>query len=191
MYTTLNDIRAFNPCKEGWKTLLKSLGKTKADDEPLSLLQVLSSNGLSDTLWCFGVVDDFEKEKRLLAVAFAREVQHLIKDETLLSALDVAERYAYGLLTEQELARTQDAVYAVTVKAWGTEITSEPANSIGFLVEACVEDHVYPLDAASAAQDAVWWFHALSTDHKNSVDALDRVQEKQQGLLRSMLERLT
>ena len=184
MYTTLNDIRAFNPCKEGWKTLLKSLGKTKADDEPLSLLQVLSSNGLSDTLWCFGVVDDFEKEKRLLAVAFAREVQHLIKDETLLSALDVAERYAYGLLTEQELARTQDAAYAVT------EVTSEPANSIGFLVEACVEDHVYPLDAASAAQDAVW-FHALSTDHKNSVDALDRVQEKQQGLLRSMLERLT
>ena len=35
MYTTLNKIRSHLPCEKGWKTLLKSLGKTEADDEPL------------------------------------------------------------------------------------------------------------------------------------------------------------
>ena len=49
--TTLNKIRAGSPCKDGWEKLLKHLGKTAADDEPLSLLTVLGSNGLDDALW--------------------------------------------------------------------------------------------------------------------------------------------
>jgi hypothetical protein len=32
MKTTLNKIRACSPCESGWETLLKFLGKTKADD---------------------------------------------------------------------------------------------------------------------------------------------------------------
>ena len=50
--TTLNEIRAHAPCKDGWEKLLAHLGKTKADDEPLALLTVLESNGLDDALWC-------------------------------------------------------------------------------------------------------------------------------------------
>ena len=50
--TTLNEIRAHSPCKDGWEKLLEHLGKTKADDEPLPLLTVLESNGLDDALWC-------------------------------------------------------------------------------------------------------------------------------------------
>lgn len=51
--TTLNKIRAADPkpCEDGWKKLLKHLGKTAADDEPLPLLTVLDSNGLDDALW--------------------------------------------------------------------------------------------------------------------------------------------
>ncbi|QRZ14694.1 hypothetical protein JWJ88_17165 [Paracoccus methylovorus] len=49
--TTLRAIRAASPCDEGWIKLLKHLGKTKADDEPLDLLTVLNSNGLDDALW--------------------------------------------------------------------------------------------------------------------------------------------
>ena len=49
--TTLNAIRKASPCEEGWLKLLKHLGKTKADDEPLDLLTVLDSNGLDDALW--------------------------------------------------------------------------------------------------------------------------------------------
>ena len=49
--TTLNAIRAVSPCHDGWTKLLKHLGKTSADDEPLPLLTVLDSNGLDDALW--------------------------------------------------------------------------------------------------------------------------------------------
>ena len=49
--TTMNAIRKAWPCGEGWIKLLKQLGKTKADDEPLDLLTVLDSNGLDDALW--------------------------------------------------------------------------------------------------------------------------------------------
>ena len=49
--TTLNAIRAASPCHDGWTKLLKHLGKTSADDEPLPLLTVLDSNGLDDALW--------------------------------------------------------------------------------------------------------------------------------------------
>jgi hypothetical protein len=43
--TTLNAIRKHHPCKEGWEKLLKHLGKTKADDEPLAFVAILDSNG--------------------------------------------------------------------------------------------------------------------------------------------------
>ncbi len=38
IYTTLNKIRAHSPCADGWAKLLRHLGKTQADDEPVSLL---------------------------------------------------------------------------------------------------------------------------------------------------------
>ena len=104
MKTTLNKIRAHSPCKEGWEKLLKYLGKTKADDEPLLLLTILDSNGLDDALWCFRAIDGRDKEIRLYAVWCARQVQHLMRDPRSRAALDVAERYANGEATAEELA---------------------------------------------------------------------------------------
>ena len=60
--TTLNAIRAASPCHDGWTKLLKHLGKTSADDEPLPLLTVLDSNGLDDALW---VLDNTKCDPRL------------------------------------------------------------------------------------------------------------------------------
>jgi len=34
---TLNQIRAHNPCADGWGRLLRARGKTSADDEPFPL----------------------------------------------------------------------------------------------------------------------------------------------------------
>jgi hypothetical protein len=109
MKTTLNKIREQEPCKSGWTKLLKHLGKTCADDVEVPLLTVLESNGLDDTLWCLRAVDGFDKEKRLMAVAFAREVQHLMKDPRSIAALDVAERFAHGEATTEELTAARDA----------------------------------------------------------------------------------
>ena len=112
MKTTLNKIREHSPCENGWKKLLKHLGKTQADDEPLSLLTVLDSNGLDDALWCLRAVEGYDREIRIFAVWCARQVQHLMQDERSLAALDVAERYAHGQATDAELSAARDAARA-------------------------------------------------------------------------------
>lgn len=50
-----------------------------------------------------------DKELRLYAVWCARQVQHLMTDERSINALDVAERYANGLATDEELETARDA----------------------------------------------------------------------------------
>lgn len=109
MKTTLNAIRACDPCREGWKTLLRHLGKTKADDEPLSIITVLDSNGIEDALWSLRAVSGHDREMRLYAVWCARQIQHLTEDERSIAAIDVAERHANGAATDQELAAARPA----------------------------------------------------------------------------------
>lgn len=103
MKTTLNKIRACQPCSAGWEKLLNYLGKTKADDELLSILTILNSNGLRDTLWCFRAVDGYDLEKRLFSVRCVKQVQHFINDKRILDAIDVAERYINDEVTDAEL----------------------------------------------------------------------------------------
>jgi hypothetical protein len=77
MKTTLNKVRSHSPCISGWKKLLNTLGKTEADDEELSLLTILNSNGVEDAIWCFRAVDGHDAEIR----GFARfcAMQHIEK----------------------------------------------------------------------------------------------------------------
>ena len=134
MKTTLNAIRARGPCADGWRKLLAYLGKTEADDEPLSLLTILESNGLDDALWALRAVQGYDHEKRLYAVWCARQVEHLLIDQRSLNALEVAERFARGRATREEL----DAAGAAATAA----ARDAPCDA------ACA--------AAAAARDAAW-----------------------------------
>ena len=78
--TTLNEIRAADPCHDGWTKLLRHLGKTKADDEPLPLLTVLESNGLDDALWCLRV-PSLERLSRHFQAWCADQVLHHFEAE--------------------------------------------------------------------------------------------------------------
>jgi hypothetical protein len=121
IYTTLNKIRAYGPCADGWAKLLRHLGKTQADDEPLALGTILKSNGLDDALWCLRAVDGHQREMRLYAVWCARQVQHLMTDPRDLAALDVAERHANGEATDEELDVARAAAWdaaAARAAAW-------------------------------------------------------------------------
>jgi hypothetical protein len=118
MKTTLNKIRAKSPCAEGWAKLLKSLNKTEADNESLSLTTILDSNGLSDAIWCLKAVEGHDREIRLYAVWCGRQVQHLMTDQRSIDALDVAERYANGLATENELDIAGAAARDAAEAAW-------------------------------------------------------------------------
>ena len=115
MKTTLNKIREHSPCYEGWTKLLRTLNKTKADDEPVSIVQILDSNGLDDALWCLRAVEGHDREIRLFAVWCARQVEHLMTDERSKNALNVAERYANGGATDEELDAARAAAWAA---AW-------------------------------------------------------------------------
>ena len=139
--TTLNKIREHAPCVDGWSKLLKHLGKTRADDEPLSLLTVLESNGLDDTLWCLRAVSGYDREFRLYAVWCARLVVHLMTDQRSLVALDVAERYANGQATGEELAAAASGAVAAAAVTWNGGAAAESVASIA---------------AADAARDIAW-----------------------------------
>ena len=119
MKTTLNQIREHGPCTDGWAKLLKNLGKTKADDEPINITTIFESNGLDDALWCLRAVKNHEREMRLFAVECARSVQHLMTDKRSLNALDVSERFANGLATEEELSVARAAAGAAARAAAG------------------------------------------------------------------------
>lgn len=117
MYTTLNKILEHNLNCNGWNKLLQHLDKTGPDDEPLSLLTILESNGLKDAVWALRAVDDpvCERDACIFAVRCMRQVQHLFLDPRSLYALDVAERYATGMATAHELQVARDAAWdAVT-----------------------------------------------------------------------------
>ena len=117
MKTTLNQIRKHSPCAEGWSKLLSTLGKTKADDEELSILQVLNSNGLDDALWTLRAVTGRDKEILLFAVWCARQAEYLNIDPRVKQCNDVTERFANDDATHQELGAARAAAWAAWAAA--------------------------------------------------------------------------
>ena len=90
-----------------------------------------------DKVWAFtreGIVDD--KTLRLFAVACARRVQHLLTDQRSLDALDVAEKYANGNATEDELnAAWVAAGGAAGDAAWVAEWVTERQAQVEIAIE--------------------------------------------------------
>ena len=161
LVTTLNNIKEHDPCGGGWKTLLKNLGKTKADDEELSFLTILESNGFDDALWCARSAPEYSKEWRLFAVWCARQVQHLITDERSIAALDVAEKFANGYATREELSAARAAACAAARDS-ASAAASDAARSVA---SAAARDA-----ASAAASDAAW----------TAANAATRYAQKQQ-----------
>jgi hypothetical protein len=162
MKTTLNKIREHRPCTDGWETLLRTLGKTKADDEPVSIIQILDSNGLNDALWCLRVVEGHEREIRLYAVWCARQVQHLLTDQRSLNALDVAERYANGEASQKELTAVWAAANAAANAAavWAANAAAaNAANAANAAANAAAvwAANAAAANAAAAAANAAAW----------------------------------
>ena len=126
MKTTLNQIRANSPCGirpesdgtlTGWLKLKQYLGEDFGADAPIDIRTIIDSNGLDDALWCLSSVIGRDREHRLYAVWCTRQVQHLMTDQRSLDALDVAERFANGLATKEELAAAAAWVAAARAAA--------------------------------------------------------------------------
>lgn|SRR6218665_3183050 len=111
METTLSRIQACGTTVVKWHRLLEGLGKKEADHEPLPIFDVYKILGLHDAISWTKTVQGCDKEIRLLAVSYARQVQHLAQDERCLKAIDIAERLAHGLATEA--LRSATALHAM------------------------------------------------------------------------------
>jgi hypothetical protein len=123
MRTTLNEIKKYIPCQSGYAKLLKFLGKTKADNEPLGFKTILESNGIADAIWCLRAVTGHDKEIRLYAVWCARQVEHLDPTGIAKQTNDVTERFANGEATYKELTAAWAAAWdsaraAAIAPAW-------------------------------------------------------------------------
>ena len=98
-----------------------------------------------------GVLTD--KELRLFAVFCARSVEHLLTDDRSRNSIDVAERFANGQATNEELASAQDAAQdAARDAAW--EAAREAAREAVWAAQDAAQDAAR--DAAGAARDAAW-----------------------------------
>lgn len=159
IYTTLNKIKACRPSEKGWTKLLSNLGKTEADDEPLGFDIVLASNGLDDALWCCRSVPEYDKTWRLYAVWCSRQVQHHMKDQRSITALDVAEKHAHGLATDEELAAASSAAWAAAMDvAWVvplSDVTAIASNAAWDAASAAVRDAAWAAAIARVATCAV------------------------------------
>ena len=155
--TTLNRIRAHQPCADGWKKLLTHLGKTDPDDEPLPYSVIVESNGLDDALWCCRAESQHSREWRLFAVWCARQVEHLMTDQRSLDALATAERHADGLATDEELAAARsaaDAAYATRDAAWAAaEAAGEAACDAAWEAARAAQNQRF-LEIVGARRDA-------------------------------------
>jgi hypothetical protein len=95
-------------------------------DEPLSQNLWLSARSLDDAAWMIRRVWEDTKcpsirKSQLFAIACARHVWHLLTDERLRQAVEIAEKYADGLATEAEV----DAVVNVVGSLhWNAEHNS-------------------------------------------------------------------
>lgn len=116
--TTLNKIKKHSPCGDGWEKLLKFLGKAEADDEPLSYLTILESNGLDDCLWAARADDSEDADKfwRLLACDFAEHMNPT--DPSSINAIAVARKFANGDATSKELAAARGAAWEAARAVW-------------------------------------------------------------------------
>lgn len=124
MKITLNKVKLIpNMYNKSLEYLLRVLGKEKADDEPFELVTILDlphnypyCHQIEHAVECWQAVDGQEKSMRLFAVWCARQVQHFITDqcakypcyievaETMAHSIEVAERFANGNATKEELS---------------------------------------------------------------------------------------
>lgn len=129
---TLKDLRTAGACIAGYNRVVCALqgvpytrGRTRyirhrhPDEIPLEF--ILASNGLLDALWATRCVQGHDRDLRLFAVWWARQVQHLATDPRVGTCLDVAESFANGGATVLELRAALTALGAAPEALYAAE----------------------------------------------------------------------
>lgn len=108
---TWKDFEKFGPCYNP---------QEKYGDFTGTILEILQDKRIpdNDKIWaatCKGILDD--KTLRLFACKCVREIWHLLTDERSRNAIEVAERFAIGEATHEEMAAAKAAAKAAAMAA--------------------------------------------------------------------------
>ena len=177
-YTTLNKILKCNPCgrktngDSGFSKLLKHLNKTEADDEPLSFITILESNGILDAKWCLRTLPDYDLKVMEFKLKCARRVEHLDGSGAAKACLDVLAGFIDGNATKDEL---RDAATAAA-----------DANADANAAAAYAATAAAYADAADAAAYAAANADADATDADATDAATDAEREYQTQIFREI-----
>jgi len=117
------------------------------------------------------------KDERLQAIKCARELQHVLSDPRSLTAIDVAERFAYGKATAEELREARSAASDASREAVVEAKTLERATS--WMLAALEEARDKAASATRVAENASDMVEALerAEDASDMVEALTAERE--------------
>jgi hypothetical protein len=180
--TTFEKLKKQGACEEGYRKLAKALGGISSfgKDEPITLIQILDSNGLDDAIWALRACDDCDRFARELVCDFADECLPIFekqapKDNRPRKAIEVARRYARGEATQEELGA---AMAAARDAAWKAALAARAAA----WTAAWAAEWKAALAARAAARDAAW---AAERDAARA--AWGAARAKQEKILRDKL----
>ena len=135
MLTTLNRIQHHSPDPHLWGSLLLRLGKNQADDEPISIVQILDLTELFVALWCMGSVPGHESRAREFAIFCANQIRDQMTDPRSLYLLETVSQHHAGAVTfevvmsalvgaSQVPRKTQGCAQAAALAATATAMVS-------------------------------------------------------------------
>ena len=184
--TTLNAIKAHNPCEHGWKQLLHHLGKTEADDEPLPFLVGLDSNGICDALWATRAAPEHDKLWRMMVVFCARDALQFTNDWRAVQAVQIAERYAHGMASKEQLEEASDAANDAYRNA-----ASRAESSAAIAAASAAANYVTGYATSDVATVAAWFGAPRTTGCAASAaaryDAVNAAKARQEEYFRRLV----
>lgn len=148
--TTLRELRPI-ACKDGYDRLATYLGADYGDDTPITMIQILESNGLDHALWALARVAGPTGERvcHLAACAFFDRVAHLVTDPRSQEAVRVKRLWIDGKATDEELSTAR-------ASAWGAARDAERGAAWGAWVAARASAEAAARAARAAAWDTAW-----------------------------------
>ena len=132
LYTSLAEIKSFNPCAGGWRNILAGQRKVEVDDVLFPLTEALDSNSIADVCWLLGK----RKTEIQIAVRFARMCADSVAHINNKYARDAAT-YAAAVQATTDAAAAA-AVYAAAVATYAKDAATEAA--VAAAVYAATDD---------------------------------------------------
>ena len=165
----------------GWKILLKSLNKIKADNEPITLAYILESNGLPDACLVADKVFGMQKELRLFAYWTAKQVGKYVKNKRKFKKIiNTVNLYAYSEVSASARASARESAWEST---WASDWESA-WESAWESTRASARESAWESAKASAwasAWESAWesarastWASAWESEYNNKTKEYNR-----------------